>query len=479
MKLKLYNTPTKQLQDFIPINNNEVLIYSCGPTVYNDLHIGNWSAYIYWDILVRVLIADGYKPKQIINITDVGHLTDDADDGDDKLEVSSKKENTTAWEIANKYTENYLKGREDLGLLPPHKFIKATDYITEQLDLIKTLKEKGYIYQISDGLYFDTEKFPAYAEFAHLNLDNQRTSERICLNEEKKSQSDFAVWKFSPKNKQRAMEWSTPSSLLDDGSEKKGFPGWHIECSAIILNELGNTIDIHTGGIDHIPIHHTNEIAQSVSATGSKLANFWLHNNHMKIDGTKISKSLQNGYTLADITKKGFTTDDFRMFVLQSHFQNETNFTFANLEAAANRLLNWRNYATIRHQSYTTVNQNQEKLTFLPESKLLLEILNDNLNTPKALTFIDSVFSKIDNTEKIIDRESFTEFLETIDSLLGFNLIESTPDINDETKQLIIKRRNARDNQDWERSDELRNELTKKGIALRDTQKHSYWHYLK
>ena len=199
----------------------------------------------------------------------------------------------------------------------------------------------------------------------------------------------------------------------------------------------------------------------------------------MKIDGTKISKSLQNGFTLADITKKGFTTDDFRMFVLQSHFQNETNFTFANLEAAANRLLNWRNYATIRHQSYTTVNQNQEKLTFLPESKLLLEILNDNLNTPKALTFIDSVFSKIDNTEKIIDRKSFTEFLETIDSLLGFNLIESTPDINDETKQLIIKRRNARDNQDWERSDELRNELTKKGIALRDTQKHSYWHYLK
>ena len=199
----------------------------------------------------------------------------------------------------------------------------------------------------------------------------------------------------------------------------------------------------------------------------------------MKIDGTKISKSLQNGFTLADITKKGFTTDDFRMFVLQSHFQNETNFTFANLEAAANRLLNWRNYATIRHQSYTTVNQNQEKLTFLPESKLLLEILNDNLNTPKALTFIDSVFSKIDNTEKIIDRKSFTEFLETIDSLLGFNLIESTPDINDEIKQLIIERRNARDNQDWERSDELRNELTKKGIALRDTQKHSYWHYLK
>mgnify|MGYP006322415713 FL=1 len=199
----------------------------------------------------------------------------------------------------------------------------------------------------------------------------------------------------------------------------------------------------------------------------------------MKIDGTKISKSLQNGFTLADITKKGFTTDDFRMFVLQSHFQNETNFTFANLKAAANRLLNWRNYATIRHQSYTTVNQNQEKLTFLPESKLLLEILNDNLNTPKALTFIDSVFSKIDNTEKIIDRKSFTEFLETIDSLLGFNLIESTPDINDEIKQLIIERRNARDNQDWERSDELRNELTKKGIALRDTQKHSYWHYLK
>ena len=479
MQLKLYNTPSKQLEIFSPISNNEVLIYSCGPTVYNELHIGNWSAYIYWDILIRILTADGYEPKQIINITDVGHLTDDADDGEDKLEVSSKKEGKTAWDIAQKYTENYLRGREMLNLLPPSKFIKATDFIPQQLKLIEVLNEKGYIYEIGDGLYFDTQKFPTYADFAHLNLENQQTSDRICVNKEKHSQSDFAVWKFSPTDRKRAMEWATPIHLLKDGPEKMGFPGWHIECSAIILNELGKTIDIHTGGIDHIPVHHTNEIAQSASATGQKLSNFWLHNNHMKINGTKISKSLQNGYTLSNIAEKGFTTDDFKMFVLQSHYQSETNFTFENLEAAANRLRNWREYAAIRHQSYDTINNDQEEMTFLPESRLLLEILNDNLNTPGALTFIDTVFNKIDNTNKKIDQDSFTEFLKTIDGLLGLNLIESTPDINDATKQLILERRNARENQDWVRSDQIRDELTQKGVALRDTPKRSYWHYIK
>lgn len=490
MKLKLYNTKTRQIEEFTPINQSEVLVYSCGPTVYDELHVGNWAAYIYWDVLVRVLLADGYNVKQTINITDVGHLTDDADSGEDKLDACARKEGTTAWGVALKYTESFLRGREQLNLVPPANFAKATDYIDQQLKLAQNLKDKGLLYQIDDGIYFDTSKFPTYSEFAKLNLDSQKSGARVSQNPQKKNPSDFAVWKFSPTNKKRDMEWLTPETLLVNSSDssvgdqlknksaKMGFPGWHLECSTIILETLAPTIDIHTGGIDHIAVHHTNEIAQSESTTGQKLANYWLHNNHMKSNGTKISKSLSNGYTLSNIIEKNYSPVDFRMFVLQSHYQNESNFSFDNLTAAKNRLANWRKFASLRHQSYATIDTHQDTLTFLPEPKLLLEKLNNNLNTPEALSLIDSVFNKIESSSKKIDRVSFVEFLESIDELLGFNLLKSTPDIDDDMKKLIIKRRNAREEEDFRQADEIRQVLLQNGLAIWDSAKGSYWYYL-
>lgn len=478
MKLKLYNTLNRQVEEFQPIDKDQVLIYTCGPTVYNELHVGNWSAYIYWDVLIRVLRADDYTVKQIINITDVGHLTDDADEGEDKLEAGAKREGSTAWEVAKKYTENYLAGRKYLNLLPPHLHANATDYIDQQLELAQRLNEKGVLYQIDDGLYFDTSKFKGYQDFANLNLEAQQSSARISPNPKKRQASDFAVWKFSPVGETRSMEWDTPVEFIESGQAPvKGFPGWHLECSAIILSQLADTIDIHTGGIDHIPVHHTNEIAQSQTATGQQLANYWLHNNHMKSDGVKISKSLNNGYTIDDLKSRGFDADDFKMFVLQSHYQSETNFTFENLQAASNRLKKWKEYAVMRWQSYETLKTSDERLSFLPEPRLLLEILNENLNTPQALSFIDTVFNKVSQTKKQLDRDSFVVFLEAIDSLLGFNLIDSTPDVDDDIKRLVVERKNLRGQNDWKAADDIRQELLKRGVAINDTSQNSFWYY--
>jgi len=360
MTLALHNTLTKKTEDFTPANNNAVSLYTCGPTVYNYLHVGNWAAYIYWDTLVRALAANGYEVNRVMNITDVGHLVSDADEGEDKLEKGARREGKTAWEIAELYTEDFMTGMEKLGLILPTHIARATDFIPQQLDLVRILKEKGFTYQIEDGIYFDTSLFPSYATFAGLDLEAQKAGARIEFNPEKRNPSDFALWKFTPKDEVRDMEWDTPSDLLDSGA-RKGFPGWHLECSAIAMSILGPTIDIHTGGIDHIPVHHTNEIAQSESASGKQFAHFWLHNNHIKSEGTKISKSLGNGYTLQDLKEKGFDPLDYRMFVLQSQYSNEGNFTFENLQAAKNRRHHWRNAAALRHQTHDTLSSDHIK----------------------------------------------------------------------------------------------------------------------
>ena len=395
MTLKLHNTLTRKTELFTPMNEGRVTLYTCGPTVYNYLHVGNWAAYIYWDTLVRTLIADGYKVERVMNLTDVGHLVSDADEGEDKLEKGARREGKTAWEVAEFYAEDFLKGIEKLGLINPEHIVRATDFIPQQLELVRTLKNKGYTYQIDDGIYFDTSKFPTYADFAGLDLAAQRAGARVEFNTEKHTPSDFALWKFTPKDERRDMEWDTPSDLLDDNSaSKKGFPGWHLECSAMAMDILGPTIDIHTGGIDHIPVHHTNEIAQSESASGQIFAHYWLHNNHLKVDGTKISKSLDNGYTLDDLSRRGFSPLDYRMFILQSQYSNEGNFTFENLTAAKNRLLHWRNIAALRHQTYDTLIDDDEKgVTLVAASGAIMEALNNNLNTPEALRVIDEAFA--------------------------------------------------------------------------------------
>lgn len=475
--IKLYNTAGLEKQSFEP-QGDEVKIYTCGPTVYNKLHIGNWSAYIYWDILVRMLKANGLKVDRVLNITDVGHLTSDADEGEDKLELSASKEGKTAWDIARQYTEDFMQGMDFLGMETPEHIAKATDYIDQQIDLVRVLKQKGYTYQTSDGIYYDTTKFPRYADFAHLKLDQQEAGARIVENAEKKHPSDFALWKFSPEDKKREMEWPTPADITEDGLERMGFPGWHLECSAIAMDILGPSLDIHTGGIDHIPVHHTNEIAQSEATTGKTFSKYWLHNNHLKVNGTKISKSLNNGYTLDDLKARGYTAGDIRMFVLQGHYSNEGNFTFENIDGAKNRLHKWLDIATLRHQvDKTPLNQKEDWLAEV--SKNILNAVNDNLDTPKALIIIDEAFAKLASMPiEEIDKSSLIGLLESIKATLGIDLIGPTPDISDEAKALIEKRLQARKNQDWQTSDELRNKLLEINIAVKDSAENTTWSYV-
>lgn len=480
--MKLYNTLSRQIEQLEPLNSPVVKIYSCGPTVYNYLHIGNWAAYIYWDVLVRALLLDGYKPERVINLTDVGHLTSDADDGEDKLVKKAREQGLTAWDIAEQYSQAFLAGFDQLNLVRPLQFAKATDFITEQLELVRRLKQAGLTYQINDGIYLDTSLVKNYGELAQLNVKALQAGARVELNLQKRQITDFALWKFSPVGEaKRDMEWPTPADLLDnsEAGEVMGFPGWHLECSAIILNTLGEQIDIHTGGIDHIPVHHTNEIAQTESVTGKPMATFWIHNNHLKSDGTKISKSLGNGYTLDDLAERDFGPMDLKMLILQGHYQKEGNFSFEALEAAKNRLASWREVAAFRHQIYDDINQDQDKtINFLAVKCHLLELANDNLNTPQIMAAIDEAWQVLRSPAtdfRNIHRQSLVDFIQQIDDLLGLDLMVSTPDISEELKRLIIERKFAKDNRDFARADAIRDELLEQRIELLDTKNQTLW----
>ncbi len=506
MTLKFNNTLTGHIDEFVSQTADRVLLYTCGPTVYDQAHIGNWASYIYWDTLVRILMANNYEVIRVMNITDVGHLTSDADEGQDKLEKGAKREGKTAWEIADFYTLDFIAGIDKLGLIKPQYLAKATDYIPDQLDLIRKLKAKGFTYQIDDGIYFDTSKFSTYADFAHLNLTALKAGARVEFNPQKRNHSDFALWKFTPAGTKRDMEWETPGDLLEysdwnmeDGESAKansqkpiaksqimGFPGWHLECSTIAMKLLGETIDIHTGGIDHIPVHHTNEIAQSEATTGLRFCNYWLHNEFLKVNGTKISKSLGNVYSLDDLEKKGFTPLEFRMFILQGNYRSEGNFTYEGLNSAKNRLHNWRNVAALRHQTHDTIQTDTEKsqsdksVSLYATPQAIIEAIDNDLGTPEALKIIDDAFTHIQNARlNNINQQALVQLLETIDSTLGLRLVDSTLDITDEAKQIIIERNAARDQKDWARADKLRDKLTKLDILLRDNEDETIWEYCK
>ena len=448
--LKLYNQLSKSEQDFVPQDPQNVKIYTCGPTVYNYAHIGNLTAYIYWDFLVRVLTLSGYSVNRVLNLTDVGHLASDADEGEDKLETGAKKEGSTVWQIADKYIAAFLNDYQLLNLTPPQKIARATDYIKQDQELVENLIKNGYTYEITDGIYFDSSKFKDYANFANLDLENLKAGARVEMSKEKKNPSDFAVWKFVKDGEDHAMQW--------DFLGHPGYPGWHLECATIIHEELGGTIDIHTGGIDHIPVHHTNEIAEYECGYGKKLANYWIHNNFITINGEKISKSLGNTYTLADLREKGFSPLDYKMWALQGQYHTERNFTFDNLEAAKNRRLSWRNCIATCYQ-----------LKNVPSSldhDTLLAIASNNLNSAE-------VMSKIDTSELNLDDWKF------VDQLLGLDLINSTPDISNELKQKVNQREEARKAKDYETSDKLRDELAVSNITVLDTPHGPIWQYIK
>ncbi len=447
--MQLYNTLSRKEETFKPFNPQAVKIYTCGPTVYSQPHIGNFAAYIYWDLLVRTLLMNGFGVRRIINLTDVGHLTSDGDEGEDKLEKGARQTGTSVWAVAEKYIGAFQRDFQALNCIPPEVWARATDYIQQDIALVDALTAKGYTYETTDGIYYDTSKFPRYADFARLDLDNLKAGARVEFSSEKKNPSDFAVWKFIQPGEKHTMRW--------DYLGRPGYPGWHLECSTIIHDELGETIDIHCGGIDHIPVHHTNEIAQSEAAFDKKLAKYWLHCNFLTIDKQKISKSLGNIWTLEDLAAKGYTSMDFKMWVLQGHYQSERDFNFENLEAARIRRLNWRNRIAECYQSES------EEIDFTP----FISAASDNLNSPRVFAMIDEV------------KNPNLHFWEQVDTLLGLSLLDDTPDIDEETKQLLQDRDDARVAKDFSKADEIRDLLLTKNITTKDTLNGQIWQYAK
>lgn len=463
--MKLYNTLTRQIEVLKPQNPPDVTVYTCGPTVYYYPHIGNWYTFVRYDLVVRTLQASGLNVKWVMNITDVGHLVSDGDEGEDKLEKGARREAKTAWEVAAFYGDYFIKGLGRLNILQPAYLPKATDHIAEQIQLIQQLETKGFTYVIDDGVYYDTSKFPQYADFARLDVDEQQAGARVELNPQKRHVTDFALWKFSPKDHQRDMEWDSPWG--------KGFPGWHLECSAMSMKYLGNTIDLHAGGIDHISVHHTNEIAQSQAVTGKPLANYWMHANHVTVDDEKISKSLGNTITLEDIEAKGLSLMAFRLHILESHYRSQSKFSWQSLEAASRRLKSLEAMADLIWQP---ISDSNKSVDFDAVTKQILADMQNDLNTPAVLASLSEFQTQLEeNSLGQGDIKAFGQFLKSLDQMLGLQL-HDRPDISATQKQLIQERTAARVAEDWQKSDEVRDQLRDQGIALRDTPQGAIWY---
>lgn len=477
MTLKLYNTLTKKVEDFQPRNPSEATIYSCGPTVYDHAHIGNLSAFITADTLRRVISANDYTVKHVMNFTDV----------DDKTIRRSRETypNQAPLEalriLTREYGDLFLDDMRAIGNdTTALTFIKAADdsVIEGMRQMIAQLHTDGFAYIADDGVYFSIDAYKKsgkiYGQLVDITESNT-SAERIQNDEyDKDAVHDFALWKIQ-KPGEPAWEFSL------DGHDLTGRPGWHIECSVMSKQSLGQPFDIHTGGIDLAFPHHENEIAQSTAGHGDSVyAHTFVHNEHILVDGKKMSKSLGNFFTLADLIAKNIEPLAFRLLVLQSHYRKPTSFSLDNVEAAHNRLTNWRAAAVLRHQTHDTITDDSEKqvsLRAVPHA--LLEALNDDLNTPQALTIIDRAFGELENTPLAsIHRHSIQTLLDSIDATLGLRLQSSTPDISDGQKQLILERQRARESRDWQTSDTLRDTLLKQGVAVRDTPHGPIWHYI-
>lgn len=449
--LKLFNTLTRQLEEFKPLEQGKVRMYTCGPTVYWAATIGNFRAYVFDDILQRVLELNGFKVRRVMNITDVGHLVSDEDTGDDKMEKGAARENLTVWQVADKYQKLFLEDSAKLNILIPEKpfLCRATDHIPEQIELVKILMDKGFAYKISDGIYFDTSRFPDYGKLSGQKSEDKEEGARVEINAEKRNKTDFALWKFSPKDSKRQMEWDSPWGV--------GFPGWHAECSAMAHKYLGQPFDIHCGGVDHIPVHHENEIAQSEAAYGVKLADYWLHNDFLTVDGQKVSKSLGNVYTVSDLQAKGFDPLALRYFYLQAHYRQTENFTLEALQAAQNALRKLWNQSR-------DLDQPGSVLTDIETD--FLSALNDDLNTPRALAVVwklmDGDYASADKAATLL----------MMDKVLGLSLdkfVAKKVEIPAEIQELLDRRQAAREQKDWAGSDEVRQAIEKSGWTVEDT----------
>jgi len=455
MNLSLFNTLNRRVEEFVPLTPGQVGLYSCGPTVYGYAHIGNLRTYIFIDILKRALALNGFRIKHVMNVTDVGHLTSDEDAGEDKIQMTAAKEHKTAWEISRFYEEVFKKNLTELKILPPDVWCRATEHISEQISLIKKLEEKGFTYRTEDGIYFDTSKFKRYGEFAHLDEAGLRPGVRVEVGY-KRSPTDFALWKFSPKDKKRDMEWESPWGV--------GFPGWHIECSAMSMKYLGEHFDIHTGGIDHIPVHHTNEIAQSEAATDQQFVRYWLHANFLLIKSDKMAKSAGTFLTLQDVLKEGFDPLSYRYLCLTAHYRSELNFTWASLQGAANAFQNLKDkIAEIR----SSLDENKRDVKRIQSfQKKLQDAINDDLNIPGAL----GLFWNIIKNPELSNSEKYQLVL-YFESILGLGFGENpqdNADLPDEVKKLVEDRREARLKKEWKKADEIRQQIKGLGYDVED-----------
>ena len=459
MKLTFYNTLTRKKEEFHAIDGKNVRMYSCGPAVYSYAHIGNFRTYIFMDTLRRVLKYNGYELKHVMNITDVGHLESDADEGEDKMEKAARKENKDPYEIAKYYTEIFLQDMEKLNIDKPEIITKATDNIPQMIEYVKDIMKNGYAYETSKGIYFDISKLDKYPVLSNRKLDDQIAGARVDVDPEKKNPYDFALWIKAPEN--HIMKWESPWGL--------SYPGWHLECSTMGRRFLGEEFDIHTGGVDHIPTHHENEIAQSKGATGKIPAHVWLHCEYLQVDGGKMSKSLGNTYTISQLKGKGISPLAFKLFCFTAHYRNKLNFTFEGAYGAQKAL----------ERLYDSYVKNANGADEIEESIIseykekFSNYINDDMNMPGAMSVVWEIAR---NTKK---SKSFAELLLEFDKVLGLDIKnaeqylkefkQENEELPDDIKDLITERNKARENKNWQKSDELRDKIISMGYSIKDT----------
>ncbi len=470
--MKLYNTLSRSIEDFKPIDENLVKIYTCGPTVYNYAHIGNLRTYIHEDVLEKTLRYIGYNVKRVMNITDVGHLESDADEGEDKMLKGAKRENKTVWEIAQHYTDAFFSDIEKLNVKKADVVAKATDYINDYIKFIQVLEEKGYTYIANGNVYFDVTKAKDYTKLSGMDLDQLRIASRddVSVDVHKKSPQDFVLWFTKSKFENQAMKWDSPWGV--------GYPGWHIECSVISLKNLGEQMDIHCGGVDHIPVHHTNEIAQTESYTGKPWVKYWWHGEFLIDNDGKMSKSSGEFLTLSLLEKKGFNPLSYRYFVLNSHYRKQLAFSFDSLASAENAYFKLKNRVK-------NIKDNADEDTANVKLSLAVEeykeefkcCLEDDLNTANAITILFEMLKaeNLNNNEKI-------KLVEDFDSVLSLDLLKEDTEeknVHDEMaeyiEEMIQKRQEAKKNKNYQLADAIRDELLEKGIMLEDTRQGVNW----
>lgn len=460
MKLTFYNTLTRKKEEFHSIDENRVRMYSCGPTVYSYAHIGNFRTYIFMDTLRRVLKYNGYELKHVMNITDVGHLESDADEGEDKMEKAARKEKKDPYEIANFYTEIFLKDMEKLNIDKPEIITKATENISQMIEYVKEIIKNGYAYETSKGIYFDISKLDKYPVLSNRKLDDQIAGARVDVDPEKKNPYDFALWIKAPEN--HIMKWESPWGL--------SYPGWHLECSTMGRRFLGEEFDIHTGGVDHIPTHHENEIAQSKGATGKIPAHVWMHCEYLQVDGGKMSKSLGNTYTISQLEEKSISPLAFKLFCFTAHYRNKLNFTFEGAYGAQKAL----------ERLYDSYIKNANGVDDVDEDIIkeyeerFLAYINDDMNMPGAMSVVWEIAR---NAKKSI---KFADLLLKFDKVLGLDMKnaenyllefkhEESEELPEEIKALVEERKQARAEKNWVKSDEIRDRIISLGYRIKDT----------